>query len=63
MRFWNLFGGNSAMENDLVEIQSLREKVKSLQQTIDMQLEVMEKLQDDNAKLVKENERLKRRIK
>lgn len=63
MRFWNLFGGNSAMESDLVEIQSLREKVKSLQQTVDMQLEVMEKLQDDNAKLVKENERLKRRIK
>lgn len=46
------------METDVIEIQALREKVKSLQQTVDMQLEVMEALQAENEKLKAKCERL-----
>lgn len=49
------------MEADVIEIQALREKVKSLQQTVDMQLEVMEALQAENEKLKSKCERLKKK--
>lgn len=62
MKFWRLlFGGLKKMEADVIEIQALREKVKSLQQTVDMQLEVMEALQAENEKLKSKCERLKKK--
>lgn len=48
------------MEADAVEIKALREKVKSLIETVDLQLEVMEDLQKENDKLRQKCERLER---
>ena len=61
MKLWKLlFGGIKKMETDAVEIKALREKVKSLIETIDLQLEVMEDLQKENDKLRQKCERLER---
>lgn len=40
----------------------LKHKVKSLQQTIDLQMELIETLQEQNASLLKENNKLKKRL-
>ena len=48
------------METDAVEIKALREKVKSLIATVDLQLEVMDELQKDTDKLRQNWERLER---
>lgn len=49
------------MEADQTEINVLREKVKSLQEIVDLQLELIEQLQDENVKLQKDKERFKKR--
>jgi hypothetical protein len=56
-----LFGGR--MKADQAEINTLRQKVKSLQETVDLQLELIEKLQDENIKLSKDKARLQKKAK
>ena len=41
------------------EVLELKDKVKSLQETVDIQMEVIERLQEENAKLLQKLERAK----